>query len=141
MDDEFEPRIIGFLCNWCAYTGADLAGVSRLKIPASIKTVRVMCSGRIDPLFVFKGLLKGADGVMMMGCHPGDCHYREGNYHARRRYVVLKEILKNLGLESERVGLWWVSASEGPRYAQLTGDFAAHIKGLGPSPIKGEIFL
>jgi F420-non-reducing hydrogenase iron-sulfur subunit len=100
-----------------------------------------MCSGRIDPLFVIKALLKGADGVLMMGCHPGDCHYQKGNYSARRRFMLLQTILDNLALEPERLGLWWVSASEGQRYSKVTEDFANKIKSLGPNPAQGEIFL
>lgn len=141
MDDEYLPKIVGFLCTWCAYTGADLAGVSRLKIPASLKVVRVMCSGRIDPLFVLKAYLKGADGIMMMGCHPGDCHYQKGNYNARRRFIMLQSIFDSLSLEPERFGLWWVSASEGPRYSKVTKEFSDKIKSLGPSPVQEEIFL
>ncbi len=141
MNEQFIPKIIGFLCNWCAYTGADLAGVARLKIPPSLRVVRVMCSGRIDPLFVLKALLKGADGVIMMGCHPGDCHYQKGNYSARRRFILLQKILENLALEPERLTLRWVSASEGPRYSKVTREFTEKIKELGPSPVREEIFL
>lgn len=141
MNEEYMPKIIGFLCNWCAYTGADLAGVSRLKIPPSLRVVRVMCSGRIDPLFVIKAFLKGADGIMMMGCHPGDCHYQKGNYNARRRFIMLQKIFDNFSLEPERLGLWWVSASEGPRYSKVTEEFSEKIKKLGPSPVREEIFL
>lgn len=141
MNNDFTPNIVGFLCNWCAYTGADLAGVARLKIPSSLRVIRVMCSGRIDPLFVIKALLKGADGVMMMGCHPGDCHYQKGNYSARRRFILLQTIFDNLTLEPERLGLRWVSASEGPRYSAVTQEFAEKIKKLGPSPVREEIFL
>jgi F420-non-reducing hydrogenase iron-sulfur subunit len=112
-----------------------------MKIPASLRVVRVMCSGRIDPLFVLKGYLKGADGIMMMGCHPGDCHYQKGNYNARRRYVMLQNILGTLGLDKERIGLWWVSASEAPRYAQVTKEFAEKVTELGPNPLRDEVFL
>jgi len=141
MTDDFEPRIIGFLCNWCSYTGADLAGVSREKIPTSFHVIRVMCSGRIDPLFVLRAYLKGADGVMAMGCHPGDCHYLKGNYNARRRFVMLEQIFKTLGLDSTRIGLWWVSASEGKKYARVTTEFSAETKKKGPNPIQKEIFI
>lgn len=141
MNEKYTPRIIGFLCNWCAYTGADLAGVARLGIPSSLRVVRVMCSGRIDPLFVIKALLKGADGVVMMGCHPGDCHYQKGNYNARRRYILLQKIFENLALEPERLGLYWVSASEGRRYSKVTEEFTEKIKSLGPNPVQEEIFL
>jgi len=141
MNDKDIPTIIGFLCNWCSYTGADLAGTARMKIPASIRVIRVMCSGRIDPLFVLRGILKGADGVIMMGCHPGDCHYQKGNYNARRRYVMLQNILKVLGLEKDRIELKWVSASEAPRYAQVTREFTEKVEKLGSSPFREEIFL
>ena len=141
MDNNHKPNIVGFLCTWCAYTGADLAGVARMKVPAALRVIRVMCSGRIDPLFILKAYLKGADGVMMMGCHPGDCHYQKGNYSARRRFILLKNIFESLGLEPERLGLWWVSASEGPRYSKVTDEFAEEIAGLGPSPAREEVFL
>lgn len=141
MNETYMPNIIGFLCNWCAYTGADLAGTARLKFPPSLKVIRVMCSGRIDPLFVLKGFLKGADGVMMMGCHPGDCHYQKGNYNARRRFVMIQEIFEILGLEKERIGLWWVSASEGPRYAKIATEFTEKMKKMGPNSVREEIFL
>ena len=103
MDEKFVPNIVGFLCNWCSYAGADLAGTARLKLPASIKVIRVMCSGRIDPLFIIKAYLKGVDGVLVAGCHPGDCHYQTNNYIARRRVAMLKNIFDTLGLETERV--------------------------------------
>lgn len=141
MNNEYAPKIIGFLCTWCSYTGADLAGTARMKIPPSLRVVRVMCSGRIDPLFVLRSFLKGADGVIMMGCHPGDCHYQKGNYSARRRYVTLNTIFDTLGLEKDRIGLSWVSASEAPRYAQVTKEFAEKVKNLGPNPTSEEIFL
>jgi F420-non-reducing hydrogenase iron-sulfur subunit len=141
MNNEKMPRIVGFLCTWCSYTGADLAGTSRMKVPPAIKVIRVMCSGRIDPLFVLKAYLRGADGIMMMGCHPGDCHYQKGNYNARRRYVMLQSIFKTLGLEEDRISLWWVSASEAPRYAQVTNEFSEKIKQMGSNPLREEIFL
>lgn len=141
MSAEFQPQIIGFLCNWCSYTGADLAGTARMKIPPSIRVIRVMCSGRIDPLFVLRGLIMGADGVMMMGCHPGDCHYQKGNYNTRRRYVMLQSIMETLGMEADRLGLWWVSASEGAKYARVTTEFSNKITKKGRSPFAGEIYL
>ncbi len=141
MNKEYNPKIIGFLCNWCAYTGADLAGVSRLNVPSSLKAVRVMCSGRVNPLFVLKAFLGGADGVIIMGCHPGDCHYQKGNYYARRRFVLLQKVFETLGLDFERLALSWVSASEGPRFARVTTEFSEKIKKLGPNPAKEEIFL
>jgi len=141
MNNDDMPKIIGFLCTWCSYTGADLAGTSRLRIPPSIRVIRTMCSGRIDPLFVLKCYLKGADGVMMMGCHPGDCHYQKGNYNARRRYVMLDNIFKTLGLDKDRIGLWWVSASEAPVYEKATNEFSQRVKKMGPNPLREEIFL
>lgn len=141
MNKQSIPKIVGFLCNWCSYTGADLAGTARMQIPATIKVIRVMCSGRIDPLFVLKAYLRGADGVMMMGCHPGDCHYQKGNYNTRRRYVMLQSIMGTLGLEKERIGLWWVSASEAKKYAQVTNEFSDKITKLGQNPFNDEIFL
>jgi F420-non-reducing hydrogenase iron-sulfur subunit len=141
MNAEFQPQIIGFLCNWCSYTGADLAGTARMKIPPSIRVIRVMCSGRIDPLFVLRALIMGADGVMMMGCHPGDCHYQKGNYNTRRRYVMLSSIMETLGMDADRLGLWWVSASEGVKYARVTTEFTAQMAKKGPSPFTKEIFL
>ena len=136
MGDNFEPNIVGFLCNWCSYAGADLAGTSRLKYPANIKTIRVMCSGRVDPVFILKALREGADGVLIAGCHPGDCHYRNGNYKANRRIKLLKKLLVELGLESERVRFEYISASEGKEYADLINEFTDEIKKLGPNPLK-----
>ena len=141
MNETYIPQIIGFLCNWCSYTGADLAGVSRMQIPSSLCVIRVMCSGRVNPLFVLKAYLKGADGVMIMGCHPGDCHYQKGNYNARRRYIMLDLILKSVGLDQERIGLWWVSASEGKRYAHVVEEYTNKLKAKGPNPIREEIFI
>ncbi|MBN2199136.1 MAG: hydrogenase iron-sulfur subunit [Candidatus Aminicenantes bacterium] len=141
MSDAYNPRIVGFLCNWCAYTGADLAGVSRARVSSSLHAIRVMCSGRIDPLYVIMAYLKGADGVMGMGCHPGDCHYLKGNYNARRRFVMLESIFKTLGLDGKRIGLWWVSASEGKRFAQVTNEFTELMKTKGPNPFREEMFI
>lgn len=141
MKDEFVPKIIGFLCNWCSYAGADLAGVSRLQMPPSLRSVRVMCSSRIDPLFILKAFLRGADGVLVAGCHPGDCHYQKGNYYARRRFAMLKKIFEKLGLEQGRIRLSWVSASEGPRFAEVIKEFTGEIKKLGPNSVKEKVFL
>jgi len=141
MEEAFKPKIVGFLCNWCAYAGADLAGVSRLKYSASILPIRVMCSSRIDPLHIITALLNGADGVLVAGCHPGDCHYQQGNYYTRRRFAAVKRILETLGFEPERVRLSWVSASEGQRFAQVIGDFTRKIAELGPAPCRTEAFL
>lgn len=131
----FEPKIVGFLCNWCSYTGADLAGTSRIQYPPNIRIVRVLCSARIDPTFVLHALAKGADGVLICGCHPGDCHYTEGNYKALRRYRLLKAVLKAQGVEEERVRLEWVSASEGQRFADIVQDMTERVRALGPNRI------
>jgi len=134
----FEPRIIGFLCNWCSYAGADLAGISRITYPTNIRIIRVMCSGRVDPVLLLETLANGADGVMVMGCHPGDCHYIEGNLQTERKFKMLKKLIARTGLEPERLRLEWVSASEGGRFAELVRDFTNQIKALGPSPLSGE---
>ncbi len=127
-----DPKIVAFLCHWCSYTGADLAGTSRIKYTPAVRIVRVMCSGRIEPSFVLKALKEGADGVLICGCHPGDCHYQEGNYKALRRFHMLKEMLGQFGLEGDRVRLEWVSASEGDRFAKLADSFTEEIRRLGP---------
>ncbi len=132
MSVQFEPRIVGFLCNWCSYSGADLAGTSRIKYPPNIDIIRVMCSGRVDPQFVIKAFQKGADGVLICGCHPGDCHYAEGNYKAGRRIPLLKKMLAQLGIEDERLRLEWVSASEGERFASVVNDMVEQVRRLGP---------
>jgi len=131
MSDHFEPRIVGFLCNWCSYAGADLAGTSRLKIPANLRVVRVPCSGRINPLFIFKALEEGADGVMVSGCHPGDCHYISGNRYAKRKLAMLRRLLEWVGIEPERIHLTWLSASEGARYAVEVAEFVDKVRALG----------
>jgi F420-non-reducing hydrogenase iron-sulfur subunit len=131
---------VGFLCNWCTYTGADLAGTARVKYSPNIRSIRVMCSGRVDPVFIIKALYEGADGVFIGGCHPGDCHYQEGNYKALRRYLLLKRILPEYGIEPERVRLEWVSASEGERFAHLIDEFTNQIRKLGPLSVKESIF-
>ena len=131
MSDHFEPRIVGFLCNWCSYAGADLAGTSRLKVPANLRVVRVPCSGRINPLFIFKALEEGADGVMVSGCHPGDCHYISGNRYAKRKLAVLRRLLDWVGIEPERIHLTWLSASEGARYAVEVAEFVDKVRALG----------
>jgi F420-non-reducing hydrogenase iron-sulfur subunit len=136
MTEDFEPNIIGFLCNWCSYAGADLAGTSRIKYPANIKSIRVMCSGRVDPVFILEALKKGADGVLVAGCHPGDCHYQSGNYKTNRRIKLLKKLLGDLGVEQERVRFEYISASEGQKFAQVVTDFVDVLKKLGPSPFK-----
>jgi len=136
MAKEFEPNIIGFLCNWCSYAGADLAGTSRIKYPANIKSIRVMCSGRVDTVFILEALKKGADGVLIAGCHPGDCHYQSGNYKTNRRVKLLKKFLEDMGVESERVRFEYVSASEGQKFAAVVTDFVSELKRLGPSRLK-----
>ena len=130
--DSFDPTIIAFCCNWCSYAGADLAGVSRLNYPTNIRIVRVMCSGRVDPAFILKAFLKGADGVLVAGCHPGDCHYLEGNLNAEIRINNTIEALKGLGFEADRLRLEWISASEGQRFAQVMKEFTWKIQELGP---------
>lgn len=134
---DFEPKIIGFLCNWCAYAGADLAGVSRIQYPPNIRIIRVMCSGRVDPAFILEALKNGADGVLVAGCHlPSDCHYISGNFKTLRRIMLLKRVLKDLGIEPERVRLEWISASEGDKFAAVVRDMVEQIKKLGPNPLK-----
>ena len=130
--EEFEPKIVGFLCRWCSYTGADLAGTSRIQYPSNLTAIRVMCSGRVDPVFVVKALKDGADGVLIAGCHPGDCHYSEGNYKTMRRYPMLLDLLEQFGIERERVRLEWISASEGRQFAEVVKDFTEQLKSLGP---------
>ena len=136
---EFEPKIIGFCCNWCTYAGADLAGVSRLQMPSDFRMIRVMCSGTIDPLFVMEAFQKGADGIFIGGCHIGDCHYQTGNHRTKKRVAILKKILSYLGIDPRRVRLEWVSAAEGQKFAQVVTDFVAEIKRLGPNPLKGRL--
>jgi F420-non-reducing hydrogenase iron-sulfur subunit len=133
--DNFEPKIVAFCCNWCSYAGADLAGTSRMQYSPNIRIIRVMCSGRVNPLFVLKALSVGADGVLILGCHPGDCHYIEGNYKTLRRIPLLKKMLKQFGIEEERVRLEWVSASEGAKFTEVANNFTQAIKNLGPSSL------
>ena len=136
---EFTPRIIAFLCNWCSYTGADLAGTSRMEYKSNVRAVRVMCSGRIEPTFVLEAFIKGADGVLVCGCHPGDCHYQEGNYRCLRRYQLLQKYIKQMGIETERLKLEWISASEGKQFAELVNSFTETITNLGPCKIKDTV--
>jgi F420-non-reducing hydrogenase iron-sulfur subunit len=133
--NDFEPKIVGFLCNWCSYAGADLAGTSRIQYPSNIRIIRVMCSGSVDSVYILRALFEGADGVFVGGCHPGDCHYQDGNYKVRRRMVLLKDILNTLGLEQERIWIRWISASEGQRFAETMTEMTKEIKKLGPNPI------
>ncbi len=133
VDQEWRPKIVAFLCNWCSYAGADLAGVSRIQYSPNIRVIRVPCSGRINPLYIFKALENGVDGVLVSGCHPGDCHYISGNLVARRKFSVLKNFLTFLGVEPERVQFSWVSASEGGRFAQIVEKVTGDIRKLGPA--------
>jgi F420-non-reducing hydrogenase iron-sulfur subunit len=135
---DFEPKIVAFLCNWCSYRGADLAGTSRMKCAANVRAIRVMCSGRVEPAFVLRAFELGADGVLVLGCHPGDCHYAEGNYKALRRMMLLKRTLKQLGIEEDRFQLDWVSASEGDRFSHIVNDMTERIRALGPFRQKEE---
>lgn len=130
--ETFQPRIVAFFCTWCTYTAADLAGISRLRYAPNVRVIRLMCSGRLDPQFVLAALREGADGVLIGGCHPGDCHYQEGNYNALRRVELLKRMLRDLGLEEERVRLEWISASEGDRVQQVCNEMTEQIRALGP---------
>ena len=132
MAVEYQPRILGFLCNWCSYAGADLAGTSRITYPPNIRIIRVPCSGRVDPLLVIKGFQQGADGVLIAGCHPGDCHYTEGNYYARRRFALLRPFLEYLGIPEERFRVEWISASEGKKFSAVVSSFTEELSKLGP---------
>jgi F420-non-reducing hydrogenase iron-sulfur subunit len=136
---EYEPKIIGFLCNWCSYAGADLAGVSRFQYPTNLLVIRVMCSGRVHPSHILRAFKNGADGVLIAGCHtPNDCHYISGNFKAERRVTVLKNLLTQLGLEPERLRLEWISAAEGEKFSKTVKEMTEEIRRLGPSPIKLE---
>jgi len=134
---KFVPKILGFLCNWCSYAGADLAGVSRIQYSPNIRIIRVMCSGRVDPIFIAEALSRNIDGVLVLGCHPGDCHYISGNYEAEIKMKMLKKLLKIIGF-AERLQLDWVSAAEGNRFAQLVNKFNEHIENLGPNPVRNK---
>lgn len=128
----FEPKLVGFLCTWCSYTGADLAGTSRMRYPANLRAVRVMCSGRVDPAFIVTALAQGADGVLVCGCHPGDCHYQDGNYKCLRRLPLTRKLVEEMGIDPRRVRLEWVSASEGARFTEVITEFTEQIRALGP---------
>lgn len=130
---DWEPRIVAFLCNWCSYAGADLAGVSRIQYPSNIRVIRVPCSGRINPFFIIGSLQHGMDGVLVCGCHPGDCHYLSGNYNARRKFALLKNFLEFFGIEEGRVQFSWVSASEAKRFADVISIVTEDVKALGPA--------
>ena len=143
-DNGFEPKLVGFLCRWCTYQGADLAGTSRIEYPPNLIPIRVMCSGRVDSSFVLDAFSHGADGVLIFGCHPGDCHYQEGNYKAMRRYALLVKMLEQFGIEKERIRLDWVSASEGERFTEVIKEATAEIRKLGPlnwQKIKEEAYV
>ena len=135
---DFEPKIVVFCCNWCSYAGADLAGTSRLKIKPNFRVIRTMCSGRIEPTFVLYAFDKGADGVMVAGCHPGDCHYNSGNYKARRRMMLLKNVLSQLGIEPERLRLEWISASEATKFQSTVNEFIDEVTEVGPLALNKE---
>jgi len=130
--EAFEPKIVAFFCNWCTYTAADLAGISRMQYAPNVRAIRLMCSGRVDPQFVLAALREGADGVLIGGCHPGDCHYQEGNYNALRRFELLRLMLREFGIEDERVRLEWISASEGDRVQKVCNEMTEQIRALGP---------
>lgn len=132
----FEPKIVGFLCNWCTYAGADLAGTSRLQYPPNMRPIRVMCSGAVDSVYILRALLEGADGVFIGGCHPGDCHYVSGNYKTRRRIVLFNSIMRALGLDEGRVLLRWISAAEGKKFADTVTEMTERLRQLGPSPFR-----
>jgi coenzyme F420-reducing hydrogenase delta subunit len=132
VSEKFEPNIVAFLCNWCSYAGADLAGTSRIQYSANVKIIRVMCSGRVNPVFIINAFQNGLDGVIIGGCHPGECHYESGNYLARRRVTVLKKLLEYIGIDPRRIQLAWVSASEGNKFADVINKYTEEIKKLGP---------
>lgn len=136
MSDEWKPKILAIICNWCSYAGADLAGGARIQYPPDIRAIRVMCTGRIDMLFILKAFVEGADGVLVSGCHFGDCHYLEGNYKAAKRMFMIKSLLKNIGIDDKRFRMTFVSASEGGKWGGVMEDVIAKVKELGPSPIK-----
>ncbi len=136
MPEPFEPRIVAFFCNWCTYLAADLAGTSRMKYAPNIRVVRLMCSGRLDPQFVLDAFAEGADGVLIGGCHPGDCHYQEGNYKALRRFHLLKRLLAEMGIEPERFRLEWISAAEGDKVRSVVNDMVAKVRALGPLKVR-----
>ena len=135
IDNGFEPKILAFCCNWCSYAGADLAGVSRLQMPPNLRVIRVMCSGRVSVEWVIKAFSSGMDGVMVLGCHIGDCHYIDGNHRTKKRFVLLGKLLGALGIEPDRLCLDWVSASEGQKFQDVVTKFTSRVKELGPNPI------
>ncbi|OQX62948.1 MAG: methyl-viologen-reducing hydrogenase subunit delta [Desulfococcus sp. 4484_241] len=140
-DNGMEPKIVAFLCNWCTFTAADLAGTSRLKYEPNVRIIKVMCSSRVDPVFILKALLDGADGVLIGGCAPGDCHYSKGNFYARRKVALAKKLAESMGLDSKRIRLSWIPASEGPLFARVVNEFTESIKQLGDNPTKREVYI
>ena len=138
MTKEWKPRIVAFFCNWCTYTAADLAGVSRLKYAANVRVIRLMCSGRVDPQFILEALARGADGVLIGGCHPGDCHYVEGNYKLLRRFQMLQRLLRDMGIEEQRVRLEWISAAEGDKVRSVINEMTQQLQALGPLGLPGR---
>ncbi|MFH2011388.1 MAG: hydrogenase iron-sulfur subunit [Pseudomonadota bacterium] len=132
-ETKWEPKVVGFLCHWCSYAGADLSGSARLEYPHNIRIIRVPCSGRVDPMFILRALQNGLDGVLVSGCHPGDCHYQSGNFHARRKFAAVKKLLEYVGVEPERVQFSWVAASEGPKMAQVIKEFVEGVRKVGPN--------
>lgn len=139
MSGEYEPTIVAFLCNWCTFTAADLAGTSRLVYPANVKIIRMMCSGMVDPKYVVKAFLEGADGVLIGGCWPGDCHYINGNMKARRRVALLHEVIDQFGIDHERLWLRWVAASEGNMFAEIVEEMTAKLREMGPNPLREKM--
>ena len=139
MSDQYEPTIVAFLCNWCTYTAADLAGTSRLVYPANVKIIRMMCSGMVDSKYVLKAFLEGADGVLIGGCWPGDCHYIDGNMKARRRVALLHEVIDQFGIDRERLWLRWVAASEGNMFVEVVEEMTRKLRKMGPNPLRGKM--
>ena len=135
LEKGFEPNIIAFVCNWCTYAAADLAGTARMQYPPNVKIIRLMCSGAVDPIFVLKPLIEGVDGILIGGCHPGDCHYQTGNYYARRRMAITKKFLEYMGVEPQRIQVSWVSASEGGKFAEVVTEVTKGLKEIGPNQL------
>lgn len=138
VSENWEPKIVGFCCNWCSYAGADFAGTSRLQYPPNVRIIRVPCSGRVNPQFIIKAFQKGADGVLIAGCHPGDCHYSTGNYFTRRRFLIMKRLIEYIGIEEERLQARWISAAEGEKFAQTIREVTEKIKEIGPMKRKRD---
>jgi F420-non-reducing hydrogenase iron-sulfur subunit len=141
MPESYEPKIVAFFCNWCTYLAADLAGTSRMKYAPNVRVIRLMCSGRVDPQFILEAFAGGADGVLIGGCHPGDCHYQEGNYKTLRRMMLLKRVLREMGIEEERFRLEWISAAEGDKVRSVVNDMTEKLRVLGPLRAKPEALV